>query len=269
MFKFITHRPFWVNLLAIILLVVIIVYLTLKMLGSITNHGEYLTVPSVVGKTTEEAVKFLESKGFEVEIQDSVYVDTAKMGIVLKQLPDPNSTVKINRSVYLTVNRVTLPLVDMPSLQGKTLNYALEILKRSHLVLGDTSYKPDFMMGSVLEQSYKGNPILSGAKLPWGSKVDLVIGGGLADVRMMVPDLIGLTLGEAKAVLEANGLQLAGTIVDAGVTDTSAAFIYKQNPPRFTEEKQAVYIQSGQLMDVWVSKEMKVLKDTSNNIKPQ
>ena len=269
MFKFITHRPFWVNLLAIILLVVIIVYLTLKMLGSITNHGEYLTVPSVVGKTTEEAVKFLESKGFEVEIQDSVYVDTAKMGIVLKQLPDPNSTVKINRSVYLTVNRVTLPLVDMPSLQGKTLNYALEILKRSHLVLGDTSYKPDFMMGSVLEQSYKGNPILSGAKLPWGSKVDLVIGGGLADVRMMVPDLIGLTLGEAKAVLEANGLQLAGTIVDAGVTDTSAAFIYKQNPPRFTEEKQAVYIQSGQLMDVWVSKEMKVLKDTSNNIQPQ
>ena len=268
MFKFITHRPFWVNLLAIIVLVVIIIYLLLKMLGGITNHGEYLTVPSVVGKTTEEAVKFLESKGFEVEIQDSVYVDTAKMGIVLKQLPDPNSTVKINRSVYLTVNRVTLPMVDMPSLQGKTLNYALEILKRSHLVLGDTTYKPDFMMGSVLEQSYKGNAILSGAKLPWGSRVDLVIGGGLADTRMMVPDLLGMTLGEAKAVLEANGLQLAGTIVDADVRDTLAAYIYKQNPPRFTEEKEVVYIQSGQLMDVWVSKEIKVLKDTTN-IKPE
>ncbi|MBC7935147.1 MAG: PASTA domain-containing protein [Rhizobacter sp.] len=264
MFKFITHRPFWVNLLAIILLVFIVIYLLLKMLGGITNHGAYLTVPSVVGKKTADAIKFLEAKGFDVEIQDSVYTDTAKMGIVLKQLPDPNSTVKINRVVYLTVNRLTLPLVDMPSLQGKTLNYALEILKRSHLVLGDTVFKPSFMMGSVLEQSYKGGAILSGAKLPWGSRVDLVVGSGLSEERFLVPDLIGLTLEQAKALLEEKGIMLAGTIADPGVADTSAAFVYKQLPPRFTEDRQAVFISSGQVMDVWVSKEMKVLKDSTS-----
>lgn len=264
MFKFITHRPFWVNLLAILVLVFLIIFLILKMLGGITNHGEYLTVPSVMGKKTDDAIKFLESKGFEVAIQDSVYTDTAKMGIVLKQLPDPNSTVKINRVVYLTVNRVTLPLVDMPSLQGKTLNYALEILKRSHLVLGDTIFKPDFMMGSVLEQSFKGSPIQSGARLPWGSRVDLVIGSGLSQERFLVPDLVGLTLAEAKVILEENGIMLAGIVADDGIKDTTAAFVYKQNPPRFTEEKQAVYINSGQVMDVWVSKEMRIVKDSTN-----
>ena len=268
MFKFITHRPFWVNLLAIILLVFIIIYLLLKMLGGITNHGEYLTVPSVVGKKTADAIKFLEAKGFEVEIQDSVYTDTAKMGIVLKQLPDPNSTVKINRVVFLTVNRLTLPLVDMPSLQGKTLNYALEILKRSHLVLGDTVFKPSFMMGSVLEQSYKGGTILSGAKLPWGSRVDLVVGSGLSDERFLVPDLLGLTLAQAEALLEEKGIMLAGKVVDPDVRDTAAAFVFKQYPPRFTEDRQAVFISSGQVMDVWVSKEMKVLKD-STSVKPE
>ncbi|MBC7867142.1 MAG: PASTA domain-containing protein [Gloeobacteraceae cyanobacterium ES-bin-316] len=263
MFKSLTHRPFWVNLLVAISLALLILFLVLKMLGSITKHGDYLTVPSVLGKKTAEAIKFLEAKGFEVQIQDSVYIDTSKMGIVLKQLPDPNSTVKINRIIFLTVNRVTLPLVDMPSLQGKTMSYALEILKRSHLELGDTTFKPDFMRGSVLEQTYKGNAITSGTKLPWGSRVDLVIGSGLADQKIMVPDLIGMTLAEAKLVLEQAGLGLAAVITDPGTKDTLGAFVFKQNPPRFTEENQAVYIQSGQLMDVWVSPVLKVLKDST------
>lgn len=265
MFKFITHRPLWVNLLAILLLVFLIIFLVLKMLGGITNHGEYLTVPSVVGKKTEDAVKFLETKGFEVAIQDSVYTDTAKMGIVLKQLPDPNSTVKINRVVYLTVNRVTLPLVDMPSLQGKTLNYAIEIMKRSHLVLGDTTYKPSFELGSVLEQSFKGNAVQTGAKIPWGSKIDLVIGGGLSEQRFLVPKLIDLTYAEAKAILDEKGILIAAIIADVDVKDTANAYIYKQNPPTFSEDKQPVYMQSGQIMDIWLSRERKVLTDSTKN----
>ncbi len=265
MFRFITKQPFWVNLLAAIAIALLVIFLFLWMLGVITRHGKYLTVPSVIGKNTEESVRYLESKGFDVVIQDSIYTDTAKKGIVLKQLPDPNSTVKINRTVFLTVNRVTLPMVDMPSLQGKTLNYALEILKRSHLTLGDTSYKPDFMMGSVLEQHFAGNAISSGTKLPWGSPVDLVIGGGLTEQRIMVPDLIDMSLGEAKLILEQNGIGLAAIIPEGPITDTLAAYIFKQNPPRFTEQNQAVYIQSGQLMDIWISRERRSTSDTTKN----
>ncbi len=269
MFKFITNKPFWVNLLVAIAMAILILFIVLKMLGSITKHGEYLTVPSVTGKKTAEAIKFLESKGFEVQIQDSVYVDTARMGIVLKQLPDPNSTVKINRLIFLTVNRVTLPMVDMPSLQGKTMRYALDILKRSHLVLGDTTFKPDFMRGSVLEQIYNGNSISSGSKLPWGSSVDLVIGSGLADQKIMVPDLLDLTLAQAKLILEQNGLGLAAVIPDPGTKDTMGAFVFKQNPPRYNEENQLLYIQSGQLVDLWVSPTRKVTKDSTIQKDPE
>ena len=263
MFRYITRKPFWVNLLAAILLAFLIIFIFLQLLGLITRHGEYLTVPSVMGRKTNEAVKFLESKGFEVVIQDSLYSDTAQMGIVLKQLPDPNSTVKINRTVFLTVNRLTLPLIEMPTLEGKTINFALEMLERSHLKLGDTIYKPDFMRGSVLEQSYKGNRITSGTKIPWGSSIDMVIGSGLNEEMIKVPDLIDLTLGEAKIVLEQNGIGMGATIVDIGVTDTLNAFVYQQSPPKVNEEKQPVYIQPGQLMDLWVSKEKKVLKDST------
>jgi eukaryotic-like serine/threonine-protein kinase len=262
-FKFITHRPFWVNLIVIFLLSVILVWGFLQLLGVITKHGAYLTVPAVVSKNTTDAVKLLESKGFDVVIQDSVYVDTAKMGTVLKQFPEPNSTVKVNRIVLLTINRSTLPLVDMPSLQGKSMGYALDILKRSHLQVGDTTYKPDFMMGSVLEQNFKGTAILSGAKIPWGSKIDMVIGGGLANDELLVPSLIGLTYSEAKMVLDQNGIMLASTVIDPGVSDTANAYVYKQNPPKFTEDKRPVYIRSGQVMDVWVSKTMKYITDST------
>ena len=263
MFKFITHRPFWVNLIVIILFSIFFVWGFLQLLGVITKHGEYLTVPSVTHKTTEEAVKILESKGFDVVIQDSVYVDTAKMGTVLKQFPEPNSTVKVNRVVLLTINRSTLPLVDMPMLQGKSLGYALEILRRSHLLVGDTTYKPDFMMGSVLEQSYNGTVIGSGAKVPWGSKIDMVIGGGLANDEILVPSLLGLTYGEAKLVLEQNGIMLASTVVDPGVADTANAFVYKQIPPKLTEDRRVIYIRPGQLMDVYLSLVPHVLTDST------
>lgn len=265
MFKFITGRPFWVNLLAVLFLAFLIVFIFLQLLGVITKHGQYLTVPSVLGTQTAAAVKLLESKGFEVVIQDSVYIDTAKMGSVLKQLPDPNSTVKVNRTVFLTINRVTLPLIDMPALKGKTISFAIDILNRSHLVLGDTAYKPDFMRGSVLSQQYKGKEIESGAKLPWGSSIDLVIGSGLNQEQILMPSLLGLTLSEAKIVIEENGLGLGAIIVKPGVTDTANAFVYQQSPPKLNNDKEPVRVQSGQIVDLWVSRVMEVQKDTTTN----
>lgn len=263
MFKFITDRSLLTNIVAGILLLFIIVFLMLQLLGAITKHGQYLTVPSVVGKKTSDAITMLEDKGFEV-IFDSVYTDTAQKGIVLKQIPDPNSTVKVNRTVKLTVNRVTLPLVEMPSLQGKTLNFALELLRRSHLTLGDTIFKPDFMMGSVLEQNFNGAIIPPGAKLPWGSKINLVVGSGLTEDKLIVPDLVGLTYESAKSILDSSGILIGALVPDPGITDTLKSFIWKQNPPRYNEFDEPVFIQPGQIMDIWISPVMKTIIDSQS-----
>ncbi|MEI8059443.1 MAG: PASTA domain-containing protein, partial [Ferruginibacter sp.] len=135
MFKFITSRPLWVNIITAAVLTFFLIFLFLKMLGLITRHGEYLTVPAVVGKNTDEAIHLLEKQGFDVQIQDSIFTDTAARGIVLKQLPDPEATVKINRTVFITVNRVIPPMIEMPKLEGQSLSFALDLLKRNHLQL--------------------------------------------------------------------------------------------------------------------------------------
>ena len=264
MFKFITDKPFWVNFLTAALLAFLLIFLTLQMLGWITKHGEYLTVPSVKGKSTEEATRFLESKGFDVVVQDSIYTDTLQRGTIIKQLPDANATVKINRTVYITVNRYIPPMIVMPSLEGKSLNFGLNILERSHLILGDTVYRADFMKGSIIEQRYKGNRIVAGAKVQWGSRIDLVISGGLNENNMVVPDLIGLTYQQAKEQLDSLGV-LLNLVPDPSVRDTLNAFIYKQNPSHLDDLKKRLYIKSGMVMDIWLSPVMINLYDTTGN----
>ena len=265
MFKFITNKPFWVNLVAAIVIVLLFLFLFLKMLGWLTKHGVYLKVPAVTGMKTDEAIKLLEKQGFDVYIQDSVFTDTAKRGVVLKQLPDPNATVKVNRTVFITVNRFIPPMIDMPRLEGQNLSFAIRILERNHLKLGDTTYRPDFMMGSVLEQQYNGMRIADKTKVQWGSRIDLIIGGGLEIKQMAVPSLIGMTYAAAKSYLDESGIGLGAVIADGRLTDTASAYVIQQRPERMDIDSRIIFIQSGQLMDIWISQVMKTAIDTISN----
>ena len=255
MFKFITSRPLWVNIIAAIVLALTLLFLFLQMLSWITRHGEFLKVPAVLGMKTEEAITLLKKQGFDVQIQDSVYTDTTSRGIVLKQLPDANALVKVNRTVFLTVNKVIPPMIEMPKLEGQSLSFALEMLTRNHLILSDTVFRPDFMQGSVLEQLYNGTRIPEKSKLPWGSKITLIIGEGLGDRQILVPELVDMTFAEARALLKEEGIGV-GSILAEGVKDTANAFIIKQSPERFDEDKRPRFIQAGQVMDLWLSPAM-------------
>ncbi len=62
-----------------------------------------------------------------------------------------------------------------------------------------------------------------------------------------------------------HGISLGGIVVDPGITDTIGAFVEWQSPPRFTEEKQPVYMQAGQLMDVKLVKTYIPIVDSIQN----
>jgi beta-lactam-binding protein with PASTA domain len=252
-FSFLTKQPFWVNLLAAFAMVFLLVYLFLASLNWLTNHGEYLKVPSVKGKNVDAGIRLLEDMGFEVIIQDSVYLDNLPRYTIIKQLPESDATVKANRTVFLTINRALPPLIDMPKLEGLSLRYALDKLEKNHLKLQDTIYRPDFMKGSVLEQQYNSARIKPGSKVPWGSRITLIVGAGLQEQYVQVPDLIGLTFSDAKQMLEDMGISLAAVVPMPEVRDTLNAFVYKQNPEILDIDDKPVYIQPGQTMDIWLS----------------
>ncbi len=266
MFKFITHRSLWLNILVGILLAIGIFLIILLSLKWITHHNESKTVPSVIGKDYAEAKSILEKAGFDVEIQDSIYADTSKPLVVLKQIPESDELVKVNRTVYLTINRSVPPMVEMPNLVGYSFRNAEMVLKNMNIRIGDTIYKPDFAKNSVLEQHFEGNIITPGTKLRMGSSISLVLGDGVGSQQFAVPIIVGLTFGDAKNILEQNGLGIGVIIGD--VTDTLGAYIYKQSPERFDEEKKIQHIRAGQLMDVWLQKD-KPMRDSVEIPLPQ
>ena len=124
-FDFITKRPLWQNILIGFGMTVFILSVFLLTLNMITNHGEYLTVPEVKGKNYVEVLDDLESKGFDVVIQDSIYVDSLAPNSIIKQFPEPEATVKVNRVIYLTINCTVPPTIAMPNLIGMSFRNAL------------------------------------------------------------------------------------------------------------------------------------------------
>lgn len=248
----------WINILTGIALIIVVFFIFIFSLRWCTHHNQSKTVPAVVGKSFDEAKDLLEDAGFDVEIQDSIYTDTTKPLTVIKQVPEADEMVKVNRTVYLTVNRAVPPSVDMPYLVGYSYRSAEMALKNANLRVGDTSYRPDFARDAVLEQRYNGNIITPGTKIPMGSTISLVLGDGVGNQQFAVPSLIGMTYSNAKAFLGSYGLSL-GSVLAPGVSDTTNAFIYDQRPMRFNEERKLQYIRQGQLIDVWLQVDRPVI----------
>jgi beta-lactam-binding protein with PASTA domain len=262
MFKFITHRPLWVNIAAGVILALGIFSLFLLSLKWITHHGRADTVPSVTGKNYEEAKKLLKNAGFAVEIQDSLYVDTLPPLNVIKQIPDGDEVVKSNRTVYLVISRAVPPIVEMPNLVGYSFRNAEMVLTNMDIKIGDTTFKPDFAKNAVLEQLYNGTPIAPGTKIRKGTVISLVLGDGVGNREFTVPVITGMKFCDVKRILEESGIIIGAIVPNADVTDTCSAWIYKQNPGRFDEEKKLNHIRTGQTIDVWLQVDKPARKDT-------
>jgi beta-lactam-binding protein with PASTA domain len=266
-FRFITHRPLWINILIAIVLTVLVVLIFFGSLDYLTKHGQYQKVPSIAGKNVDEARKILEDKGFEVEILDSLYIDTIAKLAVIKQSPGGDATVKVNRTIYLTINRAQPPLVEMPNLVGFSIRNAQMYLENIGLHLGDTSFRPDIAKNAVLEQLYNRQPIKSGTKIFMGSTISFVLGNGVGTLEMAVPDLMGKRYSQAKAMLRSLDLNFT-PVFDPDVADTPGSYVTRQNPQKYTQsangDKKLNRIKPGQTIDMWLS--TRPLSDSTSGI---
>jgi eukaryotic-like serine/threonine-protein kinase len=251
--KYVTSRPLWFNVIIGFILLFLLVILFMLSLNWITLHGVARNVPALTGKTLDEATGMLDEQGFDIVVQDSVYYDSLPPTVIIKQVPEADAVVKVNRTVYVTINRHLPPDVEMPNVIGYSFRNAEMLLKNAGLKVGDTTYKPDFAKNSVLEQLYNGQQIAAGTKIRSGSSISLVLGTGIGTESMSVPRLLGLTFSEAKILMDASGLILGAVIADPTVTDKENAFVYRQNPQSRDEQGRQFRIRPGQMMDVWLS----------------
>lgn len=222
-------KPLWMNVLigfGVALFIFIVFFFSL---GWITGNGETEKVPAVIGLDVVAAEKNLKALGFDVELQDSIYVDTLARNAVLRQTPDADEIVKKGRTVYLTINRVIAPQVDMPNLVGFSIKSAETYLKVLGLRLGSIQMVPDQNKNVVIDQLVNGQPIAPGSKIPSGTLIHFLVGDGGASAGMTMPDLVGLTYEQAKAQLISLGLNLGVVSVNGSIGDSASAFVFDQS----------------------------------------
>jgi beta-lactam-binding protein with PASTA domain len=227
-------KPLWVNILAGIGAVLVLLVLFFFSLGWITGNGKTEKVPNVLGLDITAAEKNIKALGFDLVVQDSIYVDTLARNSVLRQTPEADEVVKKGRTIFLTVNRVIAPQVDMPNLIGFSLKSAQTYLKVLGLRIGTINLVADRNKNVIVEQLVGNTPIAPGTKIVSGTLINFTVGDGGASIGMEVPDLIGLTVDMAKMKLASMGLLVGNIISNGAIQDTATAFVIQQNPGTYS-----------------------------------
>lgn len=103
---FMAKHPVLANLIIIILVGIAGLGIIYFSFAIFTRHGESSVVPGVEKMSYTNAIEILHSKGFKVDIRDSLYKEDEKPGYVIEQFPKANSVVKPGRKIFLYINAV-------------------------------------------------------------------------------------------------------------------------------------------------------------------
>lgn len=147
-----------------------------KVLPSMTNKDEIVTVPDLKGMSFDEVMEFIRDKDLRIEVADSSYSPESDPLTVLEQFPQPHAKVKPYRKISLTLNARIPPTITFPDLSGSTFEFAQKQLKNLDLRIGNVSYRPDIAHNVILESRVNGQELSVGQRVNKGSKIDLVVG---------------------------------------------------------------------------------------------
>lgn len=266
--NYITNRIFLKNLGIAIGILFFFLIFTMTCMRIYTNHNKSYAVQDLYDIPQEEAIRMIEERGFRYIIFDSIYVPEKDPGVILDQHPRPGFLVKKNRKIFLTINASEPEKIPMPKLVELTFREGKAKLESFGLMLGKLSYKYDLSRNVILEQKVNGISIEPGDSISKGTYVDLVLGKGLGNEKEMVPNLIGLSIDEAKAVLLDALFSLGYSVPDNTVnesTDSLAPRIFRQKPI----SDPNVRVPLGSTITVWITKDSTKLPGHNNTIEEE
>ncbi|MHA7843860.1 MAG: PASTA domain-containing protein [Winogradskyella sp.] len=177
--KFLTSKVFFKQLALAIVAIVVISFLILKWLDITTNHGEFVTVPDLKGKSLATVEIELNDNDLRMEIQDSAnYNPNYPKYSVIEQNPAAGAQVKENRKIYLILNPSGYRKVEVPNVLKRTFRQAKPQLEALEFKIGEITYIDNIGKDVVLGMKHKGKTLKPGTLLPLTSTIDVVLGNG-------------------------------------------------------------------------------------------
>ncbi|MBV8462481.1 MAG: PASTA domain-containing protein [Acidimicrobiales bacterium] len=212
-------RRLIILLVALLVALGVIAYFLLRAVGVI---GGTVTVPNVVGDSQSAAVQTLKNDSLTVGTT-SFRTSAQAKGIVLSTSPAAGASVSKNSAVNLVVsNGPNIPIVTVPSVDGKQLTAAISAIQGAGLnyrVNDVTSTQP---VGTVISQSPAG-----GTKVR--ATVPVVLTVSSAQSSVPVPSVLGQSPASAGATLRGDGLNV-GSQGNACSSQYQSGVVSSQSP---------------------------------------
>ncbi|MBV7248830.1 Stk1 family PASTA domain-containing Ser/Thr kinase [Streptomyces sp. MW-W600-10] len=199
------------------------------------NSGQFTQVPSLLGQTQKTAEQRLSDEGLGLKGVDRVFSDTVERGSVVSSDPASGARIRGNGSVKLVVSRGP-EIVRVPDVVGSSLADARRALKKVGLAPGMVTkeFSEDVARGEVIRTDPR-----AGTDRNPDTAVALVVSKG---APVEVPDVSGLSVEDATAELEAEGLKaevLPGRVHSAEAEGDVA----EQSPGEGTEAAEGDTVQ--------------------------
>jgi eukaryotic-like serine/threonine-protein kinase len=167
-------------------------------------QGREVAMPEVVGHKAAEAQQMLQGRGIGIKVEDRIY-SQLPVDSVVRQSPPPRTRVKIGQYAHVVLS-IGPQKATIPNLQEQSIRAARIELLREGLQVGEISSA--FLPGSPADTVLQQDPALGTTDI-MSSRVNLLVSLGTRPAGYVMPELVGLTLGEAEARISANRLKLA------------------------------------------------------------
>ena len=191
---------------AVFFLILFAVYLIvdLTILPSYTRQNEEFSLIDFNGIQLDSANQIADSLELELVIRDSAFSTLVPIGHIISQYPNPYTTVKEGRKIYITISNGDRPIL-VPELVGLSEKRARFLLEDLNLELGRvrTSFSQVYPKNTIMNQSIeKGKEVIS------GTKVDLVMSLGRDFTDQRVPDFRNRTYDKAREMASRQGIKI-------------------------------------------------------------
>ena len=187
-------------LLSVLVSAVCVWYILGQSTNPLFSRRADVTVPELVGLTQEEAETALKEEGLNI-LWEEVYNPAVDPGQVCAQQPAVGRTVKQGQTLTVSVSLGTQWLT-VPDLTGQNRDEALQSLRDQGF-----SVAVEFLHDNTIEPyTIVRTEPAAGEQLAAGQIVKAVVARPIPDPNRQVPDLVGLSLAEARSRLQERGL---------------------------------------------------------------
>ena len=228
-----------------LLLVVVTLHYTFNRLDKFTRHGEEFMVPDFVGMNYDDVVETY-GGDFTFILLDSIYVKNFPEGAVYQQNPAKNAKVKKGRNVYIIRTTIAPEIVAMPNLRNLSLRQAMVSLNMAGLKVEKLEFVDYFARNAVVEQKIKDEVVEPKEDVVKGTAVTLVVGLGRGDKNTNLPDLIGVSINDAKNQINNASLNI-GMEIFIDNDDVDNLYVSRMEP-EYSVEKM---VPLGSIVNVW------------------